>query len=54
MISFVAEMTLFGVVHPHAESPKVAAGVGVFAVVMIALLLWIGGVEHPARGHDRH
>jgi O-antigen ligase len=50
MISFVAEMTLFGVVLIRMQKgPKVAAGVGVFAVVMIALLLWIGGVELTRR-----
>jgi len=50
MISFVAEMSLFGVVLIRMQKgPKVAAGVGVFAVVMIALLLWIGGVELTRR-----
>jgi len=50
MISFVAEMILFGIVLIRMQKgPKVAAGVGVFAVVMIALLLWIGGVELTRR-----
>ena len=50
MISFVAEMIFFGVVLIRMEKgPKIAASVGVFAVVMIALLLWIGGVELTKR-----
>jgi O-antigen ligase len=50
MISFVAEMTLFGVVLIRMQKgPKIAASVGVFAVVTIALLLWIGGVELTRR-----
>lgn len=50
MISFLAEMILFGVVLIRMQKgPKVAAGVGVFAIVMIALLLWIGGIELTRR-----
>jgi O-antigen ligase len=50
MISFVAEMILFGIVLIRMQKgPKVAAGVGVFAVVMLVLLMWIGGMELTKR-----
>lgn len=50
MISFVAEMILFAVVLiKMRKGTKVAAGVGVFAVVTVALLLWVGGMEFARR-----
>jgi O-antigen ligase len=50
MISFVAEMILFGVVLMKMEKgTKVAARIGVFAVVTAALLMWIGGTELTKR-----
>ncbi|HST10713.1 MAG TPA: O-antigen ligase family protein [Terriglobales bacterium] len=50
MISFIAEMILFAVVLIRMQKgTKVAAGVGVFAVVTVALLLWVGGMEFARR-----
>jgi O-antigen ligase len=50
MISFVAEMILFAIVLIKMQKgTKVAAGVGVFAVVIVALLLWVGGTEFARR-----
>jgi O-antigen ligase len=50
MISFVAEMILFAVVLIKMQKgTKVAAGAGVFAVITLVLLMWIGGVELTRR-----
>src|SRR5215470_2031552 len=50
MISFVAEMIFFAVVLIRMQKgPRVAASAGIFAVVTIALLMWIGGVELTKR-----
>jgi O-antigen ligase len=50
MVSFVAEMILFAVVLIRMQKgTKVAAGVGIFAVVTVALLLWVGGMELSKR-----
>jgi O-antigen ligase len=50
MISFVAEMILFAVVLIKMQKgTKVAAGAGVFAVITLVLLIWIGGVELTKR-----
>ncbi len=50
MVSFVAEMILFAVVLIKMQKgAKVAAGVGIFAVVTAALLLWVGGMELSKR-----
>src|SRR5215470_1576279 len=50
MISFVAEMIFFAVVLIRMQKgPRVAASAGIFAVVTIALLMWIGGVGRTKR-----
>ena len=50
MISFVAEMVLFGMVLMRMQNgTKVSARIGVFAVITVALLLWIGGMELTKR-----
>jgi O-antigen ligase len=50
MISFVAEMILFGIVLMKMQKgTKVSARISVFAVVTVALLMWIGGMELTKR-----
>jgi O-antigen ligase len=50
MISFVVEMILFAmVVVKIQKGTKLAATAGIFAVVTVALLMWVGGVELSKR-----
>ncbi len=50
MLAFVTELILLGVLLLKLQrGPKFAAGFGAFAVLMLALLAWIGGVELSKR-----
>ncbi len=50
MVAFAAELILLGVfVLRMQKRPRLALGLGVFAVLMVALLAWIGGVELSKR-----
>jgi O-antigen ligase len=50
MIAFATELIVLGVVLLKLQrGPKFAAGFGAFAVLMLALLAWIGGVELSKR-----
>jgi O-antigen ligase len=50
MISFVAEMILFGIALMKMQNgTKISGRIGVFAVVTVALLIWIGGLELTKR-----
>jgi hypothetical protein len=50
MLAFAVELLVLGVVVVKMQKgPAVAAGIGVFAVLMIGLLIWIGGVELSKR-----
>ena len=50
MLAFLVELIVLGVVVVKMEKGSaVAAGIGVFAVLMIGLVIWIGGVELTKR-----
>ena len=50
MIAFLAELILLGALLLKLQrGPKLAAGFGLFAAVMLALLAWIGGAELTKR-----
>ncbi len=50
MIAFVVELILLGIVLVRLQKgAKLAAGFGLFAVLTLALLTWIGGVELTKR-----
>jgi len=49
MIAFVAEMILFVALLKIQKGGKLATGAGIFALVTLALLMWIGGVELTRR-----
>lgn len=50
MVAFAAELILLGVfVLRMQKRPRLALGLAVFAVLMIALLAWIGGMELSKR-----
>jgi len=50
MLAFAVQLVVLGVVVAKMQKgPAVAAGIGVFAVLMIGLLIWIGGVELTKR-----
>jgi O-antigen ligase len=50
MLAFVVELILLGVVLLKLQrGPKFAAGFGAFAVLMLALLAWVGGIELTKR-----
>lgn len=50
MIAFLVELVLLGIVLLRLQKgPKLAAGFGLFAILMLALLAWVGGAELTKR-----